>query len=724
MAFTDIVVCPPLQTYFIDKDTGAPLSAGKVYFYSQDNPTVLKDIYQQSESPAGEPLYTLLNNPVTLTSIGTFADDSGNDINVFLYPYLGAPTDASRDESELYYVVVESATGVSQYTRSFWPPTEETSNSTPGIALASTNQITNSQFIQTSFINTATFSVSGTDTITAVAPGWKVVTSGTGTVTVSQVALPLTSSTNGTNAPYALQIDSSTLDAISLIQRFDADPLLLAGGFISGYAQVASLDGSGAQSISLQYQPSTGTDINIVTASTAPDESFTTISGTVAVSSVNTDVAPSGFVDFVIVLPKNVQFQVTSVQLVGATSLDAQPGYLPLSTQLQTSNLYWYDKTWLDFKPIQSYLVGWDFSHNPAQALGDSGNVTVAANKSAYIWDQTIAFQTVASSLAFSRSATTNALVITPSSSTSFALVQYLSEDDAREILSNRLSVQLKASSSATSLPGTVSMYWTTDATLPDLNSASFVSLVSGITAGVPAVANGAWTKVPYIGNGNASFALTSSNDTFSFNGFDAVSSAGKTTATFFAIVIAFDTLASTQTMTIDYCSLVPGDIPTRPSYIPKDETLRLCQYYYEKSYIPGVVPGTSLQAKGERRYMQFSSYAGTMGGVATTINCRGAQFYIIFDTVKRTNSPVVVLYNPSTGTINSGYWVLVNNSLIVSAANVASSNWSQTNVSNTTSSYDPSNVVGSPSTVQSVQGPNSFIIFHHTIDARLGLVV
>lgn len=723
MSFSDIVVCPQLQTYFIDKDTGAPLSGGKVYFYSQNNPTVPKNIYQQSQLPNGEPTYTLMQNPVILNSIGTFGDESGNDINVFLYPFVGSPLDANRGESELYYIEVKSSGDVMQFPRSFWPPAEETQSSNPGIALSSTNQITNSQFIQTSFIDSATFNVSGTNAYTSIAPGWKALTSGSGTLTVTQIPLPLTSSTNGTNAPYALQIDSSGLDAVAIVQRFEADPLLLAGGFISGYAQIASLNGSGAQSVSLQYRTSAGSTVNIITESTNNDESFKTIQGTVAIPSTNTDVAPDGFIDFVIVLPKNIRMQVTSVQLVGATTLDAVPPYLPLSTQLQVSNLYWYDKPWLNYKPIDSYLVGWDFSFNPAQFLGDSGTVSVGANKSQYIWDQTIAFQTVSNSLGFSRDSNTGSLVITPSSDTSFALVQYLGETEAREILSQRLSVQLKAQTSATSLLGTVSMFWTTDSTLPDLNSANFLSLVSGITDAVPTAANGSWTQVPYIGTNQASFELTSASTIFDFNGFDATATAGKTTATFFAIVIAFDTLAASSTMTIDYCSLVPGDIPTRPAYKSVDETLRLCQYYYEKSYQPSVIPGTASETSGERKFVQFTSYPGAMGGGAVTINCRGTSFELVYDQVKRTQSPAITLYSPSTGSANSGLWTLINSSVVVSTSNVVSSNWSQVSLGNKCAGYDPLGVVGAPTTLASVQGPSSCIIFQYTCDARLGLI-
>ena len=474
----------------------------------------------------------------------------------------------------------------------------------------------------------------------------------------------------------------------------------------------------------MQYQPSgSGTPVNIITAGTAPDESFTEISATVAVPSTNTDVAPTGYVDFVVVLPKNIRIQITSIQLVGATALASTPAYLPLSTQLQTSNLYWYDKPALDYKPIPSYLIGWDFPFNPAQFLSDSGSLgAIGANKSAYIWDQTIAFQTVNNSIGFSRNADTGSLVITPSLDTSFALVQYLGQTEARDILSQKLSVQLQASTSATILSGTVSLYWTDDTALPDLNSTDFKSIVATITDGVPATFNGTWNKVDFVGNGNATFTLTPTADQFSFAGFDAIASAGKTTATFFAIVVAFDTLAASSTMTIDYCSLVGGTIPTRPAYESADQILRQCQYYYETSYEKNVIPGTASAVEGDRSFVQCASYPGTMNTVQA-IAARAALFNIVFNSVKRTNTPTVKLYNSSTGSVDSVYWSLVNNSLAVAATNVPASNWTLANISNKSARYNPANNAGGPTISQNVVGPSSFIILHYTCDARLGLI-
>jgi hypothetical protein len=64
-----------------------------------------------------------------------------------------------------------------------------------------------------------------------------------------------------------------------------------------------------------------------------------------------------------------------------------------------------------------------------------------------------------------------------------------------------------------------------------------------------------------------------------------------------FAIVVTFAYIDETATVLVNSISVTPGDIPTRP--IPKTvgQTLQECQYYYEKSYPVGVVPGTVAES-------------------------------------------------------------------------------------------------------------------------------
>lgn len=109
-----------LQEYFVDKDTGGPLSAGIVTFYKDVNRTIKKPVYQISGSPPSY-TYTVLNNPLILSSVGTFQDENGADIIPYYFPYEGIPDDSSQTV-ELYYITVESALGVPQFTREAWPP--------------------------------------------------------------------------------------------------------------------------------------------------------------------------------------------------------------------------------------------------------------------------------------------------------------------------------------------------------------------------------------------------------------------------------------------------------------------------------------------------------------------------------------------------------------------------------------------------------------------------
>src|SRR3990167_9480669 len=96
MPFPDqrFIESPSLQNVFRDKDSGEPLSAGIVTFYSDTQRSTLKNIYQQIRQQDGTYTYATLPNPLTLSSIGTYVDNSGNDINVYCYPFTGAPTDA------------------------------------------------------------------------------------------------------------------------------------------------------------------------------------------------------------------------------------------------------------------------------------------------------------------------------------------------------------------------------------------------------------------------------------------------------------------------------------------------------------------------------------------------------------------------------------------------------------------------------------------------------
>ena len=339
---TNLIYCVPIQTYFVDKTTGAPLSAGVVTFYEDASRTTLKNIYQQSNTAPYT--FTVLNNPITLSGVGTFQDGSGNDINVYLYPYVGSPSDTTRGAEQLYYVTVYSSGGTLQETRSAWPPNVQ-ANFGAASTINSSNQITNSQFVEVLFETPTTFTVTGPNVRTEIAPGWFVLTSSTGaaTFTVSQTAVASGVSTNGTGAPYELTIASSSLSSLAVYQRITGSPLLLAGGAVYGYAQIASVGGT--QSVSLTYEDSSGNDVALTgPLPTNPDNTFTTIEGAATVPIAATGTAPTAYVDFVITLVPNITFKITSVEMLSVANVSSKPGYFQQSVPEQENGLYYYDR--------------------------------------------------------------------------------------------------------------------------------------------------------------------------------------------------------------------------------------------------------------------------------------------------------------------------------------------------------------------------------------------
>ena len=199
------VAGPDLQMFFIDKTTAEPLSGGIVTFYSDSGFTVLKNVYQlDNSSPTG---FSVLNNPITLTSVGTFADNNGNDIIPYFYPY------DDFGEYQPYFITVYSSGGVLQFTRMEWPPDmyngENTINTNELI-----NYIPNGQFLLHN--NFPTTSMSGANTITNIAPGGWTFVKPTSTSSVDTISFIREVSTSNNpdetaNPRYMFQLNTSVI---------------------------------------------------------------------------------------------------------------------------------------------------------------------------------------------------------------------------------------------------------------------------------------------------------------------------------------------------------------------------------------------------------------------------------------------------------------------------------------------------------------------------------
>lgn len=138
------MIAPSLQEYFVDKTTGEPLAGGFVYFYQDINRTTPKDVYEISGTPPNYN-YAPLSNPVQLSAVGTFQDNSGNDVLPYYFPYTGLPSGTSTT-IDLYYIVVTDSIGIPQFTREGWPNlTGPTGGSSNGLDII--NYAANGQFL-------------------------------------------------------------------------------------------------------------------------------------------------------------------------------------------------------------------------------------------------------------------------------------------------------------------------------------------------------------------------------------------------------------------------------------------------------------------------------------------------------------------------------------------------------------------------------------------------
>jgi hypothetical protein len=163
-----------LEGILLDKDTGLPLAAGIINFYSDVNRTTPKDVYMLSGNPPyNTASFVSLGSSITLNSIGGYQDGLGSSIVIYYYPFEGLPTDSPfTDIQELYYVQVFSSGNVQQFTREAWPPAATSTGGGGGGGSTGNNVINyipNGQFLAYNTpIQTSTI---GPNTVSAIAQG-------------------------------------------------------------------------------------------------------------------------------------------------------------------------------------------------------------------------------------------------------------------------------------------------------------------------------------------------------------------------------------------------------------------------------------------------------------------------------------------------------------------------------------------------------------------------
>lgn len=331
-----------IEDVILDKDTGAPLSGGQVYFEQDNQRGVLKPIFQITGASPNY-TYTQLPNPMTLSSIGTFEDAMGNPVVPYFFPYDGA------FNPEYYYVRVESADAVEQFTREAVPYIPLESNSE--VLSVITNEISNPQFAQVLFdtttASTYTYTISaGSNQVISIAPDWDMIVSCpvSGTVTLGQLT-PTGSQNLVTNPGTILNINSSGLTKLQLRQRIYGSPNLWGSGYISG-CFLAKTYGGSSVILNMYYSQSNGivVDQQIVSASLDASGAYDLYKGSVLIPISNSsNNFPTAYVDIYLDIPLTAQIDITSIMIAatGDTSI-ANINYDQESLARQIDHLYHY----------------------------------------------------------------------------------------------------------------------------------------------------------------------------------------------------------------------------------------------------------------------------------------------------------------------------------------------------------------------------------------------
>jgi hypothetical protein len=461
--------------------------------------------------------------------------------------------------------------------------------------------------------------------------------------------------------------------------------------------------------------------VNLVNASTTADGNFNILQNRLAsiINNTNIDSGSTGYVDIVITIPVGTHVQITSIQIVGVQNENSSSEFLQETTARQIDHLFHYYSPKLNFKAIQSLLVGWDFPLNPRQF----GAVNVSATLK-YVADQTLA---AAGPTGFNTgvNSSTNGMYFTSTGNASaMYLQQYLSGAEAKKILGSRWSVNLQAYASATGVTAQIYLCRApSGSSIPMLNT----PLGTINSSGVFSITYAGWTPIPNVNYvttpiialksiPSVNSAINSGID-YGINGWQVIDDAQVADTQYFAIVVTFSVPVSGTTVLVDSISLVPGDIPTRPALQTIDEVLRECQYYYQSSYSYGVVPGTSSVAG--------CLIAGQGTGFSSNTDFAFPQgFGFQWPIITRSSSPTILLYNPGTGTSSNVICNLYVNGSLGSSSNISLSSWTKFFTNSFTINYIPNTssqlifVAGNATDLL-----NSVIFYHYSVDSRLAMV-
>jgi hypothetical protein len=705
-----------IEEVILDKDTGLPLSGGVVDFFRDSQRTTPKMIYRISGT---SPNYTFVQagSQLTLGISGTFVDINGNPFVPYAFPY-----DADGN-TDLYYITVKSQGLVSQFVREAVPyiglvkvPTEQLVNTE--------NELSNPQFVEllVPTVGVTTLSITGANTVTRIAPGWDLITSGSGTVELERLE-PQAASVP-TNPPYALKINASNGfgATIKLRQRLNNSPSIIRGGFAS-FTFTAAVIGGGNSAIGVSYAPSLGAATTIVPNTNVPtDGAYHTISGNAAIPDQPNSPASTGYVDILVTIPTSRNIAITSLQLVGL-GYSANIPYDEQTVERQKDQLFHYYENSLVRQSKENLLAGWNFALNPWQ-INRPAPTTITA-QTFYITDQTILYQETAGALSVGRAAYNlnyglQLAAINGVPANRFAIIQYIDKTTIAPYWAQKMSCLVRGiyNYGAGALPAPqlkMRLIWRTDA-IPVSGAVPPArplppALVSPITSfdtnGDPVFAAG-WNQVKplndiaYTMETLASLTVSNLFPAMPFDEFQLPTPTGGSIPLYLGVVVYInkplnDTAGNVDYVVFDRISMTNNDFALDCANETYEQSLEKCQYYYEKTYPENLYAGDGLAFNQVTNCVSTILVSGTQI-ILGELNSR-------YNTIKRTNTPITTFYSPVNGAPNSAY------------AFAAVSNFTFT----AKRFFLSSKCTGVPVSTTAIT-TNEMVIVHWEADARLGI--
>lgn len=626
----------PNPIWFMANLTGQPLDDTYwAFFLTNDLPYVPQNVYQDPNGISAWP------DPLEFQ------------------PSSGLPNNLYFDPSLTYRIEIRQ--GNTQSDALIWlvqnyMASDNSSGTNTDTLLTAENMLTNPQFADIYFNSPLTITTAGTYDI---APGWQLVLAGSGTVstTITQILTAGDQNISG-NPAYALEFNNSGWSSAKLIQKLSNNGALYRGGAIG--AAMSAYATSSSKTVSLSYEPSTGSAITILNASVNTG-SFQQFGGAVNIpSSTNSDTGTNAYVNFVVSLPETGDVTISNLQFTGQEdslfNTDIVPVYQEIAYPRMVDHEFNIYRDSIILQPKDTLLVGWEFGLNPWQFYGSTGATPI---NNGYITDQTVIVQqdyvtnNIGSNVSFARGSYTEnfGLKITAlTANNQFALFQYIDPNSIGQFWGYTLSALAKAflvkgSGHTTSIKIKMRLFY--KAGLPG-STARKIPVDSWTVGGDPVFAGGYTSISP---RNDPAYTLGTTAQQFAFEGFvlPASTDVNQTLGVMIYTVGLMDQTGTADYLIFNDVSLVPNDFSIASNPKTFDQVLRECQFYYETSYPPLVALGSLGHAPAYSYPQDMEFVAG--GSPANQWNLYPTPFSLRFETKKRGVPSTISFFSPSTGT-------------------------------------------------------------------------